>query len=134
VGVVVDSSVLIDLERGGRSPRSLLQLAEDDFAISAVTASELMFGLHRATTAAQRRRREAFLNEALAILPVLPFDLAVAREHARIWAELATMGQPIGARDSMIAATALAHRDSLLTGNMSEFSRVAGLEVFTPTW
>jgi tRNA(fMet)-specific endonuclease VapC len=65
---------------------------------------------------------------------VLAFDLPVAREHARIWAELAGTDQSIGVRDAMIAATAIAHDFSVLTYNVREFSRVPGLEVRQPSW
>jgi hypothetical protein len=42
-------------------------------------AAELFHGLHRARNAGQRRRREAFLNFVLDMMPVLPFDLPEAR-------------------------------------------------------
>jgi predicted nucleic acid-binding protein len=92
-----------------------------------------LYGLHRAATPSQRGRREAFLDEVLEAFVVLAFDLPVAREHARIWAELAAVGQSIGVRDSMIAATALTHRYSLMTDNIREFRRVPGLEVRQPS-
>jgi tRNA(fMet)-specific endonuclease VapC len=38
-------------------------------------------------------------------------------------------GRPIGERDLVIAATALAHARTVATGNTREFSRVAGLAV-----
>ena len=58
----------------------------------------------------------------LGLVPVIPFDLIVARTHARIWAELAAADQPIGAHDLLIAATALAHGYAVLTVNVQDFS------------
>jgi predicted nucleic acid-binding protein len=65
----------------------------------------------------------------LAELEILPVDLQVAREHARIWAELAQRGEMIGPYDLLIAATALAYRVPLATLNDREFRKVKGLEV-----
>ena len=88
--ILIDSSVLIAWERHRLNLQSqLAQYAEDDFAISAITASELLHGVHRATNPAQRRRREAFVEGLLARLPIISFDAVAARIHARLSAELA---------------------------------------------
>ncbi len=60
---------------------------------------------------------------------LLPLDLAVAREHARIWAGLAEQGEIIGPYDLIIAATAVAHKSPLATLNFREFQKVEGLDV-----
>ena len=129
MGVILDSSVLIALERARISPRSLSERTGEELAVSAVTVSELQFGFYRAVTSAQRTAREAFISSALAVFPVVAFDLEAALVHARLWADLAAEGQQIGVRDAMIAATALAHGHAVMTDNLREFSRVAGLEV-----
>jgi antitoxin (DNA-binding transcriptional repressor) of toxin-antitoxin stability system len=46
--------------------------AFEDFALSAISASELLHGIYRAKTPAQRNRREAFVGNLLGRLPVLP--------------------------------------------------------------
>ena len=65
----------------------------------------------------------------MARLPVLPFDLTVARYHAALWAALAEKGALIGAHDLLIAATALAHGHSVATRDQRSFHRVPGLTV-----
>jgi predicted nucleic acid-binding protein len=134
LGLLIDSSILITLERTGRSAADLRQRLDDDFAISAVTLSEIMVGLHRAQSAAQRMRRQGLIDRSLETLPVLPFDADVAVVHARIWAELLASGQPIGVQDSLIAATALTHGYAVLTDNVRDFERIPGLEVRQPDW
>ena len=57
----------------------LAEYAEEDFAISANSASELLHGVHRAANPAQRRRREAFVEGLLARLPIISFDAVAAR-------------------------------------------------------
>jgi tRNA(fMet)-specific endonuclease VapC len=62
-------------------------------------------------------------------VPILPFDLEIARVHSRIWADLASRGEVIGAHDLLIAATALFHQHAVATGNVREFGRVESLDV-----
>jgi tRNA(fMet)-specific endonuclease VapC len=105
MGTLIDSSVLIAAERGNLNFDEISsRYAEDDMAISAVTASELLHGLYRAKTAAQRYRRQSFVEGLLAQLPVIAFDLIVARVHASLWADLARRGIAVGERDFMIGA------------------------------
>ena len=97
MATLIDSSVLIAAERGDLSLDAFTaRYAEEDVAISAVTASELLHGVHRAKTAGQRHRRQAFVEGLLAQLPVIAFDLTVARVHASLWADLAKRGVAVG--------------------------------------
>lgn len=63
----------------------------------------------------------------LARFPVFPFDLAVARQHAALWAEMLRQGAVIGAHDLQIAATAPTHGFTLLTRDARHFGRIEGL-------
>ena len=94
-----------------------------------MTASELLHGLHRARTAAQRHRRQAFVEGLLAQLPVIPFDLTVARVHASLWADLIRRGAAVGERDLMIGATAISRGYSIATRDERSFPRIPGLKV-----
>src|SRR3712207_4935990 len=105
---LIDSSALIALERQARPLRILLATAPDEpWAIAGITAAELLLGVERADSPSRRRRRAGFVEQVLAEVPVLPFDLLVARVHARISAQLLDAGRLIGAHDLLIAATAL---------------------------
>ena len=84
MGAVIDSSVFIAAERGRLDfARVLREYGDEPVAIAAVTASELLHGVHRAVESSQRSRREAFVERLLAELPLIPFDLVVARVHTR---------------------------------------------------
>ena len=134
MGLVIDSSVLIQFERHAGSTGELRQVAAEPLAISAITISELCFGLYRADSSGRRRRRETFIESILNTLPVLSFDLPAARVHAEIWSSLAAAGQMIGAHDLIISATAMSRGFGVLTANVREFSRVSGLEVRQLSW
>jgi predicted nucleic acid-binding protein len=122
--------VLIAAERGQLDLDALLDdYAEVDFALSAITASELLRGVHRADTEARRGRREAYVEALLAGFPILPFDSAAARVHARLSARAATEGVSLGAHDLIIAATALAKDLDVVTRDERSFPRIHGLSL-----
>ncbi len=132
---LIDSSVFIALERGGQPLSALVAAIPDEpIALSSITVSELLAGVHRANTPERRQRRAAFVEAIIGSIPILPIDLRVARTHAQVWAQLLAAGQPIGAHDLLIAATALAHGYVVLTQNLRDFQRVPGLVVQQPTW
>jgi tRNA(fMet)-specific endonuclease VapC len=127
VGVLIDTDLLIDLEKGN-ALESLL--GEEDRSISVITVSELVHGVLRAQGAI-RVRRQAFVEHVLAGLQAIPVTAPVARIHADIWAGLADRGEPIGAHDLWIAATAIAHGLAIATRNSAHFERIPGLRVIT---
>lgn len=130
MGVVLDTSILVAAERRALRFEALLEsLGDEPVAISAVTASELLHGCHRASNAGIRARRSAFVEALLDALPILPFGLAEARLHAQIWAELARRGAMIGPHDLLIAASAMARGYLVASLNQRDFARVAGLQV-----
>jgi predicted nucleic acid-binding protein len=130
MATLIDSSVLIAAERGDLALDTLsARFAQEDVAIAAVTASELLHGVHRARTPSQRHRRQAFIEGLLAQLPVIAFDLTVARVHASLWAGLAKRGVAVGERDLMIGATAIARNYTVATRDERSFSKIPGLSV-----
>ena len=145
MGTLLDTTVFIDLERAVRRlpPGSAMaevsacleeQLGPDEeVGITAITASELLHGVHRATPE-HRARREAFVEAVLAAFPPLPFGLLAARAHARIWAELAAVGQDVRAHDRLVAATAITVGWRVGTANLRHFDRIAGLDTLAVTF
>lgn len=132
MAVLIDTDMLVALERGIAHPEMEDIIGGEDRAISVITVSELLHGVHRAT-GAQRARRSAFVEHILAGMRAVEITEQIARVHADVWAQLAAQGTLIGAHDLWIAATALAHGMGLATGNAGEFRRVPGLRVITAT-
>ena len=130
MGTLIDSSVLIATERRSLDLDAALDAYGDEpVAIAAITASELLHGVQRAATAAQRQRREAFVERLLAVVPVLPLDLVTARIHASLWASLSAKGANVGAHDLLIAATAIAAGHRVATRDRRSFGRIPGVVV-----
>lgn len=98
-------------------------------ALAAITASELLHGVHRADGAVRRGRRETFVEAILHDLPILPFTLETARVHSRLWADLRARGESIGAHDLIIASTALSHGLTLVTADQRHFGRIHELSL-----
>jgi len=133
MGVLIDASVLIDHERGRIDLGERVKGREEEVVfLSVVTASELLHGVHRGRDPATRARRSAFVEGVLGSLPLLPIEVATARMHAQLWAELAAGGRLIGAHDLWLAASCLSHGLTLVTCNLREFRQVPGLE--TEDW
>jgi tRNA(fMet)-specific endonuclease VapC len=140
MGTVLDTTVFIGLERAMRglpAERAMKEVAQrleaqlgesEDVGIAAITASELIHGVHRATKE-HRGRREAFVESILAAFPVIAFDLLVARVHARLWAGLVSSGGEVGAHDRLVAATAISAGWRIATANIRHFNRIPGLDV-----
>lgn len=127
MAVLIDTSVLVNAERRRLSLEGAV--GEQERAISVITASELLHGVHRAADDRIRTRRQAFVEHIISSVEPLPITTAVARIHAEIWAALERRGEVIGAHDMWIAATALSHGMAIATANAIEFGRVPGLAV-----
>ncbi len=129
MGRLIDSSILIAAERGQLDlGRALADHRDETFCISAVTAAELLHGVER-LGAKKRAATQTFVEGLLRAMPILPFDLAVARVHARVWAELRAKGRPVGERDLMIAATAITHGLAVVTRDERSFPHIPGVGV-----
>lgn len=132
MGLIIDTSVFIRAERGKFDLRAFLRNApSQDAAMSAMTASALLQGYHRATPP-HRAGRQAFVEGLLADFPIIPFDLPVARVHARLAAELAAVGRPVGLQDLQIAATAIHLGYAVLSFDARSFPVIPGLTWRSP--
>lgn len=104
----------------------LQRLAPADWCISAVTCSEMLYGLEKRPEAVTLRRLvHAFLDVAR----VVPWDHLAAAQHARVRQQLKSAGTPIGDFDEMIAGHAMSLGAVVVTDNERHFSRVSGLRV-----
>ena len=120
---VVDSSVLIGMERRGLDLEAIASIVPEDeeLALAAVTVAEMLPGVYRADSLIRQVRRESFLEAVLQAIPVVPFDLL-------------SQGQSIGVHDAQIAATAITLGFGILTENVKDFVRISGLDVAVPHW
>jgi len=125
--LVLETSFLIDLEReharGTAGPAIDFLEAHDNarLYVTFTVAGELAAGL----SFSERTAWEEFLGPFY----VLPSSPEVCWEYGQAYRYLQSTGRLIGGNDLWIAATAIAHRMPLVTGNLDHFSRVPRLEV-----
>lgn len=93
------------------------------YTISAISVLEIVKGLHKVR---REERIQQFL-QGLTHVEVLVFDERSGELAGRIAADLERSGQPIGRADPMIAAMALQHGLTLVTGNTAHYERVKAL-------
>lgn len=105
--MLIDTSVLIAIERGELDLDAVTADPQEPLALSAVTAHELLRGVARLPAGVRRARSERWLETLLSAVPVIEYDLDVARVHAALWAEMSASGRALGEHDRMIAATAI---------------------------
>jgi tRNA(fMet)-specific endonuclease VapC len=125
---LLDTNVCVDY-LNGRYPNVVarVQAAKpDSLCTSSVVAAELRYGADRSKHV---RANHARLDVLLAELHCLPFGEDAAREFGRVRSRLEARGLPIGPYDTQIAAHALVIHATLVTDNVDEFRRVAGLRV-----
>jgi tRNA(fMet)-specific endonuclease VapC len=128
--VILDTTVLIGVERS-RPGLDRLLADEDDVAIAAVTAAELLVGVALADEA-HRAHRSAFVASVLDTVPVEDYDLAVARAHADLMVHVRRSGRARGAHDLLIAATARARDRMVVTAEAAGFADLPGVPVRSP--
>jgi tRNA(fMet)-specific endonuclease VapC len=130
MGVIFDTSEIFALERNERTVEEIIQgRANEPFGISVITVAELLHGVERADTQTRKIKRQAFVEKAIELFPVFPFDVTVARIYARLWASLSAQGIIVGSHDLIIAATALSMDYTIITANMRDFGKIEGLRV-----
>ena len=95
----------------------------EQFTISVITIMEVVKGLHKVGRADALKK---FLG-GLQAIEIIPFDENCSIVAGCMFADLENTGQPIGRADPMIAAIAVQHNLTLITGNTTHYERLQKL-------
>jgi tRNA(fMet)-specific endonuclease VapC len=106
--------------------RRLQNVAVGEVCVSAITRSELEFGV---AVSPRRERDERNLEVFLEHIPVVDYPSEASTDYAQIRAFLRKRGTIIGANGLLAAAHARCLGLTLVTNNIKEFSRVPGLKI-----
>ena len=121
-----DISSFIINRSSSNAMRRLEATTVGDVCVSAITRSELMYGVEVSPWSQKDQRAlEIFLRH----IDVLDYPSEAAVDYAKIRAALKLSGTMIGANDLLIAAHARCLGLTLVTNNTREFKRVQGLMV-----
>lgn len=132
MGLILDTNILIDLERGRLSRRQFATLADEEpVYVSAITVAELLAGVEIAEDPQVRVQRRRFVEEVLAGIAVISFGQQEAEVYAGLYASAIKQGKRAGTNvhDLQIAATAIASGMQLLTVNHRDFAHIPGLRL-----
>jgi tRNA(fMet)-specific endonuclease VapC len=128
--LLLDTSVLIDVERDGFDLDDLIR-DDDEPAIAAVTVAELGVGVEIAS-GKRKSARKLFLDEVIATLPIIGYEIEVARAHTALLVAVRKRGTPRGAHALIIAATARATARTVVTSDRTGFADLPGVSVRQP--
>lgn len=125
---LLDTNVWINYlkDPGHKIHHKLASLHPRDIITCSIVLSEL---LHGATKYGNPNRRVSIVRAVLAPFKSFAFDDVDAQHYAKIRNDLEIKGCMIGPYDLQIAAICVRHSFVLATSNVSEFSRVQGLQV-----
>ena len=124
---VLDTNTLIYYFKGsGNIANQLLATPPNDIGIPTIVLYELEVGIAKSV---RPRKRKAQLQEFISLVNIIPFSYAEAKCAAGIRVKLEKKGSLIGPYDILIAASAMANNNILVTHNQREFQRIRGLKL-----
>ncbi|MBL9135136.1 MAG: PIN domain-containing protein [Verrucomicrobiales bacterium] len=121
---LVDANVLSEPTRPNPDPRVLawLRAQELKLVVSPVILGEIEYGILLLPAGSRRKRLQQWFAAGVERLEVLDFDRATASRWAVLMADLRRRGRSMPIKDSLIAATALAHDLTVATRDTHDFA------------
>lgn len=131
---LVDANVLSEATKPAPDRRIVewLRNHEAEIVVDPVILGEIRFGILLLPSSARRGRLERWFDDGIGRIHCLPWDAATGLRWAQLLAELRAHGRAMPIKDSLIAATALAHGLALATLNHRDFEP-AGVSLVDPT-
>lgn len=133
--ILVDTNVLSETARPSPDARVLawLKSETDQLRLPAIALAELHYGIAKLPQSRKRSELEAWLEriERQFARRIVSFDKAAAKTHGELRARLRSLGKPVDAPDSYIAAIALARNLPVATRNRAHFE-LSGVELIDP--
>jgi len=133
VTYLVDANVLSEATRPTPDARAVgwLRRNEREIAVDPIILGEIRLGILLLPRGRRRQRLERWFDDGVSRLTCLPWDASVGLRWAKLLADLRTGGRSMPVKDSLIAATALAHGLVVVTRNRRDFES-AGVRLVDP--
>lgn len=132
IKTIIDTDILIDLLRNQQQTAAFIVELEKNNYILATTAINIFELHHGAHKSQESEKNLQAINTLVSRLSILALTSKAAQKAGHIYAQLEQQGQPIGLRDTFIAAIAITREYSVTTRNQAHFNRISGLKINTP--
>jgi len=133
VNYLVDANVLSEPTRPRPDATVVdwLRRHEREIAIDPIILGELRFGIDLLPSSGRRKRLEAWFESGVGRITCLDWTAEIGLRWAKLLAEMRSAGTAMPVKDSLIAASALAHGLTVVTRNVTDF-RKAKVNVLNP--
>ena len=130
---LVDANILSEATKRTPSPQVVRWLRHNErrLTVDPVILGEVRFGILLMTRGRRRERLERWFDDVRRRVHCVPWDHDTGLRWAELLAHLRALGKPMQVKDSLIAATALAHGFVLATRNRRDFE-ASGVEIVDP--
>jgi predicted nucleic acid-binding protein len=137
VNLILDTNVISEMVAARPNPKVIewIQTVDSNQAfLSVIAVGEIMKGIEKLPASERKAALELWMREDLLVRfenQLLPIDHQTMLVWGRLVARLDSIGRPISAIDSLLAATALQWEYTLVTRNTSHFQNT-GIELLNP--
>ena len=124
---LLDTCVISELVSKKPNPKVVEfvdSLDAEDVFLSVITVGEIVKGIEKLPSSKRRSELQAWFNDDLLVRfegNVVALDIDIMAEWGRITARLESKGKTMPVIDSLIAATVLDRKMTLVTRNVSDF-------------
>jgi len=123
---LVDTDVLVDVSRNNQAAIDFLDQLDDSWSLSIITALELIVG-------ARNKREVNQIDQLVAVYSAIPLTTEIGNSAYDLLRQFAK-SHGLRVFDSLIAATAIEEKLTLVSRNKKHFQMISSLKLESPSY